>query len=206
MYLDHATITDIRGLRRAELGFDKGHEAGWHVLLGDNGAGKSALIRSIALALVGPDEAAALREDWSRWIRWGESTARIEFQVNFPDDWDVREGPGAYPSNRRLEAAVELHLVHNEASPPQGSRPSWVGRRAVVKAPERDYLLSSASSMRSPRLSTGRPRPPVAFRALAHSPGTSTSPSCARSRPASALVVAWIVFSGSVVPGGCACP
>lgn len=142
MYLSRATITNIKGLRHADLSFDKDHEAGWHVLLGDNGAGKSALIRSIALALVGPDEAAALREDWSRWITWGESEAHVSLLVHFPGDWDRREGTGRYYKTRQLTASIDLQLADKDStSPASGSRPSWGGRRAVIKAPNRGKLL-----------------------------------------------------------------
>jgi hypothetical protein len=141
MYLSRAIISNIKGLRRAELRFEEGQEAGWHVLLGDNGSGKSALIRSIALGMVGPDEAAALREDWSRWVTWGETEARVSVEVYFPDDWDQREGTGRYPRSRQLTAVIDLQLAEEALLADAGVRPSWGGRRAVLKAPSRGKLL-----------------------------------------------------------------
>lgn len=55
--------------------------AGWHVLIGDNGAGKSTIIRSIALALVGPDEALGLRADWRDWLNYQAQDGRIHLQI-----------------------------------------------------------------------------------------------------------------------------
>ncbi|MEM9456139.1 MAG: AAA family ATPase [Myxococcota bacterium] len=140
MYLSRATISNIKGLRHVEFSFDEEHEAGWHVLLGDNGTGKSALIRSIALALVGPDEAAALREDWSRWITWGQTDARISLQVHFPGQWDRPEGTGHDLTARQLTASIELRLAESNGHTP-GPRPIWGGRRATLKATNRSTLL-----------------------------------------------------------------
>jgi len=48
-------LTNIRSFDDLEIAFDEGKEAGWHVILGDNGSGKSTVIRSIALGLSGPN-------------------------------------------------------------------------------------------------------------------------------------------------------
>jgi energy-coupling factor transporter ATP-binding protein EcfA2 len=57
---------------------------GWHVILGDNGSGKSSFLRAIALALVGPWEAAGLRQSWNEWIRTGADEAAIELSLADP--------------------------------------------------------------------------------------------------------------------------
>lgn len=70
---------------------------GWHVIIGDNGAGKSSIIRSIALALVGPEEALGLRADWGDWLKHGEPEGAILIYID-PSRVDSRTGKG-----RRLE-------------------------------------------------------------------------------------------------------
>ena len=55
MYIKSLNIKNIRSIHDFAMEFE--NPAGWHVLIGDNGAGKSTIIRSIALALVGPEEA-----------------------------------------------------------------------------------------------------------------------------------------------------
>jgi predicted ATP-dependent endonuclease of OLD family len=59
MYLTHVEIRNIRSIEHLEMEFPE--PAGWHVLIGDNGAGKSSIMQAIALALMGPKEALSLR-------------------------------------------------------------------------------------------------------------------------------------------------
>lgn len=47
------------------------------MIIGDNGSGKSTFLRAIALALVGPLEAIALRQDWNDWLSRDQSQGDI---------------------------------------------------------------------------------------------------------------------------------
>ncbi len=85
MYVRQLTIENIRSIERFELKFEEGKQAGWHVILGDNGAGKSTVVQSLALALIGPPKAVALRQDWGKWLRFGVSAARLELRINSID-------------------------------------------------------------------------------------------------------------------------
>ncbi|HWO19162.1 MAG TPA: AAA family ATPase [Kofleriaceae bacterium] len=86
--------------------------AGWNVIIGDNGAGKSTFLRTIALALVGPSEAAALRQNWDEWLRADESKGRIRILTNSHDHYDKYAGAGARKLSL-LEAS--LRFVRSEA-------------------------------------------------------------------------------------------
>ena len=55
MYIQKAEIKNIRSIIDFEIEFK--NSAGWHVLTGDTGAGKSTIIRSMALALIGTEQA-----------------------------------------------------------------------------------------------------------------------------------------------------
>jgi ABC-type oligopeptide transport system ATPase subunit len=66
MYIQKAKIRNIRSVVDFEIDFKK--LPGWHVLIGDNGSGKSTIIRSFALALVGAEEGKALRQNWDDWL------------------------------------------------------------------------------------------------------------------------------------------
>lgn len=83
MYLKTVQLTNIRGF--SDLKFDlvrpDGGYAGWTVFTGDNGSGKSSLLKAIAVALTGKETARALQPSFHRWIREGEQEGRIELAV-----------------------------------------------------------------------------------------------------------------------------
>jgi predicted ATPase len=66
MYVIQALIENVRTIEKARWKISPEEAPGWHVILGENGSGKTSFLRSIALALVGPSEAPALRLDWDR--------------------------------------------------------------------------------------------------------------------------------------------
>lgn len=71
MYLNKIHIKNIRSIADFEMTFDK--PAGWHVIIGDNGAGKSTIVRSISLGIIGPNDSKALRLNLNDWVRRGEN-------------------------------------------------------------------------------------------------------------------------------------
>lgn len=85
MYIQKAEIKNIRSIIDFEIEFK--NPAGWHVLIGDNGAGKSTIIRSIALALVG-GESAGLRANWEDWIRKNNQVAIINLKTQRDLEFD----------------------------------------------------------------------------------------------------------------------
>ena len=52
MHVQRVEITNIKSLRSATLDFGGASGAGWHVVLGDNGAGRTTLVCAIAAAVV----------------------------------------------------------------------------------------------------------------------------------------------------------
>lgn len=78
MHIQKVHLKNIRSFENLEIDFGNSG-AGWHVILGTNGTGKSTLIRSIALALVGSPEAAVLgyKQSWKSWLRQGSQEAVI---------------------------------------------------------------------------------------------------------------------------------
>lgn len=99
MYISKVILKNIRGF--ADLRFDfarsDGTYAGWTVFTGDNGSGKSALLKALAVALTGKDTARALQPSFHRWIRDGaqeEALMQIEVVRRAEDDALVRSGRG----------------------------------------------------------------------------------------------------------------
>lgn len=85
MHLRSIRIENLRSIRELEWAFDAEQEAGWHVVLGNNGSGKSSVLRAIALCLLGSSEIDALRQPLHRWVRRGAERARIALEES--DGW-----------------------------------------------------------------------------------------------------------------------
>ncbi|MBN5034440.1 AAA family ATPase [Stenotrophomonas maltophilia] len=87
MYIHRVILRDVKGFRNLELRFDRKEQSGakvysgWNVLTGDNSAGKTTVLKAIALALVGPDIARALQPSFNGWIRDGAEDASIAVQI-----------------------------------------------------------------------------------------------------------------------------
>lgn len=108
MYLSKVKIENIRSISSFEMVFEPQEYAGWHVLIGDNGAGKSTIIRALALAMVGPDEAKALRQNWNEWLKKDCLKGKIEIET-WRDKFD-RLGVQSPPVKDGLTTA-EIHFT-----------------------------------------------------------------------------------------------
>ncbi|HFT8572829.1 AAA family ATPase [Pseudomonas aeruginosa] len=109
MYIRRFSIENIRSISNASMEFDRGKEAGWHVILGSNGAGKSSLIRSFSLLAMGEKEAYASRQDFSRWIRSGFDQAIISGSFHMDYRFDVLSGGGGQPPVKPINAQVKIN-------------------------------------------------------------------------------------------------
>jgi len=101
MHLRRVHIRNVRSID--ELTWELPPEfsgPGWHVILGDNGSGKSSFLRSIALALVGPLESAGLRQTWEDWIRSGTNQAIIDLAIGTQEVSRLSDNPALEPSSR----------------------------------------------------------------------------------------------------------
>lgn len=84
MYLKKVSLTNIKSIQELDINF-KDNYAGWHVLLGDNGTGKSTIIKAISLGLIGVPDAYALQENWNNWINKDKATGQIELTISHPN-------------------------------------------------------------------------------------------------------------------------
>lgn len=86
MYIREVHIENIRSISKFDMKFREGEEAGWHVLIGDNGSGKTTILRSVALGLIGDIQGMALRNNWKDWVAEGiapqETLIRLEVNLN----------------------------------------------------------------------------------------------------------------------------
>ena len=75
MHLENIEIKNIKSINNLNMDFESA-AAGWHVLLGNNGSGKSTILQAISLALMG-SSIQQLRENWDNWISFGKSGGQI---------------------------------------------------------------------------------------------------------------------------------
>ena len=115
MHVRRLRIQDIRSITRLHVEIPE-PRAGWHVILGDNGSGKSSVIRALALALMGPVDAAATRQDWQDWIRKTASKARVELEVAPEAEFDKWKRTG-----RRAKAPISATVAFTAPS----ATPRW---------------------------------------------------------------------------------
>ena len=101
MHVRRLIIRNLRSIRRLDFQVDAQEAAGWHVFLGDNGAGKSTVVRSLALALMGPVNAYAARQDWARWVpvAAGAGQVAVTLDAHPSDTWKT-------PGTQRKQAIV----------------------------------------------------------------------------------------------------
>lgn len=130
MYVRRLTITDIRTIETFEFRVSAQEAPGWHVILGSNGAGKSSVIRSLALALAGPKEAVALRQNWSTWARNGVGGGTIRLAVDCAA-LDIFTGTG------RRTTSVDVELGFRPVETSIGGPRFEVAATSGVKTAER---------------------------------------------------------------------
>lgn len=116
MYLTRFSVKNIRSISEATMEFARGEEAGWHVILGANGAGKSSMVRAFALLMMGEKEAWAARQDFSQWMRKGALASTIEGTILANSDYDhlLRS---TTPSVALIDLQVTLWSIADDTSP-----------------------------------------------------------------------------------------
>lgn len=123
MFLSRIALSDVRSLGSLVLDFGTA-EAGtrrWTLLLGENGCGKSSVLRAIALLLAGSEALPELLGEPDAWIRNGAQSCRIEGTL-VTAQRDTREialvierGDGLrtiFERNRASLAALDAAIAH----------------------------------------------------------------------------------------------
>lgn len=122
MYLRKVEIKNIRSIEHFTLTFEPGKEAGWHVLIGDNGTGKTSILRAIALGLIGPHEILRIDPDWYDWLSQDKEDGKIRLSVT-RDYVDKRSGRGANRGSvdESREIPAEIRIEWQDVDDPEMS-------------------------------------------------------------------------------------
>lgn len=139
VYLKKIELTNVKSFDHFEWTLPSGvPAAGWHVLLGDNGSGKSALLGACAAALLGDKEALALRlkVNLADWVTRGQREGRIVLTLEQDPQWDNWSGKGE-TSARELEASICIgadDTLTPVDHPPSPDRHVWGGGKGWFSA------------------------------------------------------------------------
>ena len=124
MYLEELRLANIRGFSlkgepvRLSFARPDGTYAGWTVIAGRNGTGKTTFLRAIALTLAGPTIARALAGSFAGWITQDaeEGFVHAAFSVGPDDSW----GKGGQPPKRQPWAGLKWERL------PGGPEPTMI--------------------------------------------------------------------------------
>lgn len=138
MYLNRIEIENLRAIRKLALDFGtNGNTRRWTVLLGENGCGKSTVLKAIALVLAGSEAIAELLEDPDSWVHNDAKIATIHAEIS------TTQG------DKRL-ISLEIH---------RGDRRDTVIRRnqkglalldAALDKADRNYFMAGYGAFRRP--------------------------------------------------------
>ncbi len=83
MFLKRLALTNIRSIERLEMSFETAgnHVRKWTFILGENGTGKSSILRAIALLVAGSEALPELLVRPDSWIRLGCSECVMEAEL-----------------------------------------------------------------------------------------------------------------------------
>lgn len=107
MYVETITLENVRSFKGAEFNLTRpdGSFAGWTVFVGGNSSGKSTILRSTALALIGPESGGRLIGQPTGWIHKGETKASAVVKIQWDRDLDRFKQTGRNPKDS-FEAGV----------------------------------------------------------------------------------------------------
>jgi hypothetical protein len=128
MYVRRLVIENIRGFRQLDFGFErpKGVFAGWTVITGDNASGKTAFLKCLASALVGPEILRILQPSLRGWVRQNCAAGTIAAQLTVGEKDSFAKGR---PYEKVFWSELELTEMDSaEVSLGQGKKYKGKGR------------------------------------------------------------------------------
>jgi hypothetical protein len=137
MYVKEIRLQNVRGFHDGrdvslDLTRPDGSLAGWTVLAGRNGSGKTSILRAVALAIGGPGVARNLVSDFASWVSVAKRQATAAVQLTYEADVD-RFGAGGRPPGGPFWAGLSWGLLGDDL----------LGPRDVRQPAIAEYILGS---------------------------------------------------------------
>ncbi len=148
MFVHKIDLRNLRSIEHLVWEIDDASAYGWHVIIGDNGAGKSGLLRAVALALVGPEEALALRQDWNDWLRWGEARGTTDVALNWDPQFDKFSRKGKVPKGNYLGVGMYFDRTELESRVSLVPMPYKLDAKRHVWGPSQGWFSASYGPFR----------------------------------------------------------
>ena len=151
MYIESVHIQNIRGFQDLKVNLTEKRKspAGWTVIAGRNGTGKTTLLQAIVSAVIGPSSTEVMLEEPDRWIRLNADQSRVDVRVS-GDKADWRDADDIQ-SNFRLgtswtrKAGPQAHSPRGDINFVHGQ--FWAG--ATYGADPRGWCLAAYGANRS---------------------------------------------------------
>ncbi len=117
MYLTRVEIQNIRAISHLVWEIEPENAAGWHVILGDNGAGKSTFVRASVLCCVGTEESVKLGHYYLYWLnnRPTEISGESKYKVDIVADGNL------YKAHSYAECKILLNNDSHLWTAPEGT-------------------------------------------------------------------------------------
>jgi len=110
MYIKKVEIKNIRSIKEFTMEFPEGKEAGWHVLIGDNGAGKTSVLQAIALVVSDSLETADVSFYTSlytrNWVRFNTEAGNIKVSIEGNLSLDDHDNYLDYPAYDKSKNSI----------------------------------------------------------------------------------------------------
>ena len=92
MHIGAIKIKNIASIEEIDISFQQADIplAGWHVLIGDNGSGKTSILRAIAVCLCGPGRFKSFRLNERRLLKKGANAGSISMKL-IPDEREKKQ-------------------------------------------------------------------------------------------------------------------
>lgn len=111
MYVKSLTLESVKAFDSLHFDFARpgGGLAGWTVFVGGNSSGKSTLLKSIALSIMGADAGGPLMGSPKGWIKSGHSKATSTVKLQWDQTYDAFKHGGKLPG-ATFDAGVRWYL------------------------------------------------------------------------------------------------